>query len=79
MKRIEGHKLREWSLRFEAIYGPLLSATVACWAAPIATVAALSHPLILAAGVTVALWASLVRWMLMRLRIQRTRDCCTDR
>ncbi|MFV0433715.1 MAG: hypothetical protein ACK5LO_07045 [Leucobacter sp.] len=70
MKRIEGRKLGVWSLRLDAIYCTLLGGTVALGAAPIAAVVAIPQPLITAAGIAVVLWAGLVLWMLMRLRIQ---------
>lgn len=69
MRTVDGHRLGIWSLRIDAIYCALLGAAVALGAAPIATVIALPHPLIVAAGVAVVVWSVSVLWMLARLRI----------
>ena len=70
MRRIDGRKLGVWSLRLDAIYCTFLGAAVALGSAHIAAVVALPQPLIAAAGIAVVLWAGLVLWMLMKLRIQ---------
>lgn len=70
MKRIDGRKLGAWSLRLDAIYCALLGGAVALAAAPVAAVVAIPQPLIATAGTVVVLWAGLVLWMLIRLRIR---------
>ncbi len=70
MARIDGRRVGVWSLRLDAIYCTLLGAAVALGAAPIAAVIALPQPLIAAAGVAVMLWAGLVLWMLVKIRMR---------
>ncbi len=70
MQRIDGRTLGIWSLRIDAIYCAILGAAVALAATPIASVVALPQPLILAAGIVVVLWASLVLWMVVKLRLR---------
>lgn len=70
VRRINGRRLGQWSLRLDAIYCTLLGAGVALSAAQIAEVVAIPQLVIAAAGVTVVLWAGLVLWMLVRLHIR---------
>ncbi|MDR2996913.1 MAG: hypothetical protein LBU78_02215 [Microbacterium sp.] len=70
MRRIDGRALGTWSLRLDAIYCVLLGSGVALTAAPIAAVIAVPQALIASAGVVVMLWAGLVLWMLVKLRIR---------
>lgn len=70
MARIDGRRVGVWSLRLDAIYCTLLGAAVALGAAPIAAVIALPQPLIAVAGIAVMLWAGLVLWMLVKIRMR---------
>ncbi|KAM9862282.1 hypothetical protein ACI1US_01892 [Leucobacter sp. BZR 635] len=70
MNRINGHRFGVWSLRLDAIYCAILGAAVALSAPSIAAVVALPQPVIAAAGVAVTVWAGLVLWMVVKLRIR---------
>ncbi|MFE6994348.1 hypothetical protein ACFVAE_00155 [Microbacterium sp. NPDC057659] len=70
MRRIDGRALGTWSLRLDAIYCVLLGGAVALTAAKISAVVAIPQPLIASAGAVVVLWAGLVLWMLVKLRIR---------
>ncbi len=70
MRRIDGRKLGVWSLRLDAIYCTLLGAAVAICSETISAVIALPQALIATAGSVVVLWAGLVLWLLVKLRIQ---------
>ena len=67
---LNGQKLGVWSLRIDAIYCLILGAYVALCSPQIATVVSLPLPLITATGLLVAVWAMLVWWMVVRLRIR---------
>lgn len=70
MRRIDGRKLGVWSLRLDAIYCTLLGAAVAICSGAISAVIAVPQALIATAGSVVVLWAGLVFWLLVKLRIQ---------
>ena len=70
MTRMDGRRPGVWSLRLDAIYCAVLGAAVAVGAAPISDVVAIPQTLIAVAGVAVVLWAGLVLWMLVTLRIR---------
>ncbi len=70
MRRIDGRRLGLWSLRLDAVYCALLGAAVALGASPIAEVVAIPQPVIAATGIAVVLWAGLVLWLLVKLRIR---------
>lgn len=67
--RLNGRTIGIWSLRIDAIYCAILGAAVAVFAQTIARSIALPALVIAVAGVTVMVWAGLVLWMVLKLRI----------
>lgn len=70
MQRMNGQRFGQWSLRLDAIYCAVLGTAVALAADQLAASIALPAVVLRLSGVVVVVWALLVLWMVLKLRLR---------
>ncbi|MGR4010807.1 hypothetical protein [Leucobacter sp. 1207-22] len=70
MQRMNGQRFGQWTLRLDAIYCAVLGTAVALAADQLAASIALPALVLRLSGVVVVVWALLVLWMVLKLRLR---------